>query len=214
MTNWRTPFQGTSYSSQNGYYATNHCVITPSIMNLQMYIDAQGGGVANGWVGAGVQPQNYYSALSGDGVHGILVQAALRIDSLYGSTGIGIGTSDANWPPELDYLEGGAANLHYLVGDSSEQFLLSGAAAAANQSTWHNWGVKLTPATLSFMIDGQVWDSTPNPSASDQGDAYGLCAPMLFGFNFQTGDPNNPSAPNPNVYQMQIDWMPIDELAS
>ena len=49
---WSTPYNGTSYASQNGWYATNHTVVTPSVLNLQGYTDAAGGGIANGFVGA------------------------------------------------------------------------------------------------------------------------------------------------------------------
>src|ERR1035437_323053 len=43
-------YEGVSYSSQNGYYATSHAVQKgDSLLRLQMYPDPVGGGVANGW---------------------------------------------------------------------------------------------------------------------------------------------------------------------
>jgi hypothetical protein len=213
---WSTPYNGTSYASQNGWYATNHTVVTPSVLNLQGYTDAAGGGIANGFVGAGLQTTARYPI-------GLLVQTAFRVDVVpsNGFTPIAImmGAASAGnpggWPPENDFLEGGAANLHYTSSNASQGFPLSGPAASALMSGWHVWGTKWTASTISFLVDGVVWASAANPSAGSPTDQYGLnCNNMWVGFNWQTGDPNNPPAnagiTSANPYQMQIDWITVD----
>lgn len=199
-------YQGVSYSSQNGYYATSHAVQKgDSLLRLQMYPDPIGGGVANGWVGAGIQTTQAKMWPVGS-----IYTVATRSDYLAGATPIDLVMGHV-WPPEGDIDEGGMAWFHWGQGNTHQQgFTIP---TADDDTGWHVWQLNLGSQTITASCDGVIFGTMVNPDAGNP-DPYGFSAPMFLGFNYQTGDPNNPAPDSSitaaNPYEKQVDWFCID----
>jgi len=201
-------YNGTSHSSQSGWYATSHAVQKgDSLLRLQMYPDPAGGGIANGWVGAGLQTTQAKMWPVGS-----IYTIRTRSDSLPGATPIDL-VMGKNWPPEVDINEGGMTWVHWGQGNAHQKgFTIP---AACNDTNWHTWQLNLGATTITVACDGEVYGTMANPDAGNT-DPYGLLSPMFLSLQYQTGDPNNPAPvaagtiTAANAYEKQVDWITID----
>jgi beta-glucanase (GH16 family) len=190
-----SPYDGTSHASQNGKFDASHCVVPgDSILHLQGKSDPSAG-IANNEAGAGIQTQTHFPV-------GSTVQAAIRSDNVPGFTAIFL-LMGANWPPEIDILEGGAVTAHWGAGNSSRQLQMP---KGLDQTKWHVYKCVWTSTTITVFIDGAQVGSMVNPSPTS--DVNGLQQPMFASLQYQTGDPSNPASGASG--EMQVDWLCVD----
>lgn len=121
---------------------------------------------------------------------------------------------NGNWPPEVDFLEGGLGNerVSAFYHDSTARYDAERAMPAADE--WHTYGVTMESDRLVYTLDGQPW-AEMRPKAGTTTEQ------MWFGLQTAAIDPNSwaakyhkggvfggvPNAQTPAETSMQIDWV-------
>jgi beta-glucanase (GH16 family) len=106
------------------------------------------------------------------------------------------------WPPEVDFMEmGGKTNqgtrqlntmtVHY--GSRSQNFMIH-SSEAGNFTTWHTFGVRWTPSSIQYLLDGNVTHTVTSGIPHQ---------PMWFGVQTSPERSNAPTKP----VNFDIDWM-------
>ena len=115
--------------------------------------------------------------------------------------------ADGGWPPEIDFAEdhGGGdrsgimgvthwgAENHQIVRVKEGDF-----------SQWHEAGVIIEPAKVSYLLDGKVW-ATVNGAESAPAERMWL---GLQTYVYKCADrPGCPNSNTPKVVDMEVDWV-------
>jgi beta-glucanase (GH16 family) len=109
-----------------------------------------------------------------------------------------------NWPPEIDFNEtlgpstSTTATVHWGASNSEFHSNLSG----IDMTQWHTWGVIWTPTSITYTIDGRVWDTVSSSSAQIPD------VPMTLDLQQQTWCGASPAYACPTAPEsMQINWV-------
>ena len=187
----------------NGRWLTSHVVVENSIASLLAYQDSAGAdpGALN-WVGGGMQTQTRFPV-------GSIFHVACRADTLAGFTSILLLMGN-NWPPEIDFDEGGNVWIHWGQGNANR----SGFTIPASLLTegWHEYVCNYGATTISVTIDGVAIGSIPNPSPAS--DPYGLQQNQFLSAQYQSGDGGGTLVARPditaaNAPRQQLDWVKV-----
>jgi hypothetical protein len=108
------------------------------------------------------------------------------------------------WPPEIDFNEtygsstGTSATVHWGASNTQHHSGLN----TVDMTKWHTWGVIWTPTSITYTIDGNVWDAVSSSSAQIPN------VPMHLALQQQTWCGASPAWACPTAPQaMQVDWV-------
>ena len=203
-------------NSQGAIWLESHLSLTNSVLSLNAYQDPSGIAAAIkagadftqaqatkqlNWAEAGLQTATRWPV-------GTTFSVAMRADSYDGLTDILL-TMGNNWPPEIDFQEGGNMFVHWGQGNSQKYL----GYINVDRTQWHLYQLQWTTATIVVSCDGATVATFPNPD-NGNADPYGLLSNMFLSMQWQTGDGgtigNDPTVTAQNSKQMQIDWVAID----
>jgi beta-glucanase (GH16 family) len=193
-------YSGQPAGDPGGWWAPSHVTVSQGVVSLQTYRDPRFG---RRWVSGGISSAPALKQTYGK----YLVR--MKMDPGKGVAAVALLWPVADrWPPEIDFAEnGGATNtrdhitatLHYGAGNNQIQ-----RSVRRDFTRWHTIGVKWTPGSLVYTLDGTRWAAISNSAvpaesmeldlqtqAGTCGDVYAPC----------------PDSTTPAHVNVQIDWV-------
>jgi beta-glucanase (GH16 family) len=209
-TTWNGFYQ--DINQQFGPFLSSHGSVANSIATLSNYVDAAADGAKSGTNRAGTGLSTRVGYTSGIALVRARCDGGTGVTMCLGMIGLD------NWPPELDLYEDGKglnntrllfqASTHW--GADNEQEYETNSSTDATQ--WHTYGVEWNASTISYLVDGVVWYTKPNPDTNPS-DPNSLVQPMKLFMQIETldwGSNNVPvNASTPAVVNMQVDWATV-----
>lgn len=183
-------FTGVPRSDPGGKFALNHVVVSGGLLHL---ITSKDSLFHNRWVTGGLcqceVARTYGAYFVRSRVTG---PGANEVELLWPKTNI--------WPPEVDFNETGgsiastSSTVHFNVINTIEQ-----KSVRINMEQWHTWGVIWTPASLSYVVDGQVWGVIKSTDEIPK-------VPMTLDFEQRVGCGTGRECPSHPV-SMLVNWV-------
>lgn len=140
-------FSGAPSSDPGAQWAIDHVTVAGGVLQLATFQDPN---YLNRWVSGGVCQCSLAETYGAYFVRSRLTGP--------GPTQVELLWPVAGWPPEVDFNEtyGGInqsmATDHYGASNSQIHGTVN-----VDMTKWHTWGVVWTPASLTYVLDGQVW---------------------------------------------------------
>jgi hypothetical protein len=154
--NWYT-YSGQPGGDPGALFAQTHVAVTNGLLTITTYQDPA---FANQWATGGI----CLCGIPGQVYGAYFVRSRLTGP---GPTGVELLWPDGNsWPPEIDFNEtygpAGAtsATVHYTPANAQIHSSLK-----IPMTRWHTWGVIWTPTSITYVVDGRVWDRVTQVSA-------------------------------------------------
>jgi hypothetical protein len=185
-------YSGTPGGDPGGQFGLAHAVVGGGMLSLDTWEDPA---YNNEWVTGGVCDCGVSPTYGAFFVRSRLTgPGPTSVEMLY---------PNSEWPPEVDFYEtyGGTsqsmATIHW--GSANSQYH---SYANTDLTKWHTWGVIWTPTTITYTLDGQVFDTVTGSAAQIPN------VPMHLALQQQTWCSSSwacPTAPQ----SMQINWVEI-----
>ena len=195
-------YEGQPGGDPGGYWDPSHVVVRNGRLRLETYRDRKFG---NRWVSGGLSSSHAIKQAYGR------YDVRFRMDRGPGVAGILLlwPVRDA-WPPEIDFAETGglrnvrdemSATLHHGADNDQIQRTVKG-----DFTRWHVMGVRWTPRTLVYTIDGRSWATVRSPHVPAER--------MEFDMQTQAGTCGDRWAPCPDKrtpakVTMEVDWVRV-----
>jgi ABC-type phosphate transport system substrate-binding protein len=183
-------YSGTPSGDPGGQFGSAHAVVGAGMLSLNTWEDPA---YNNEWVTGGVcdcgNSPTYGAFFVRSRVTG---SGPTSVELLYPNSG---------WPPEVDFYEtaGGTsqnvATVHW--GSSNSQYH---SYANADLTQWHTWGVIWTATSITYTLDGQVFDTVTDSEAQLPN------VPMHLALQQQTWCASGWACPTVPA-SMQVDWV-------
>lgn len=199
--NWHS-YRGQPGSDSGGWWDPSHVTVGNGHLILHTYQDpSHAGPNRSTWVEGGIDL--WPTAVLTNGEY--LVRS--RVTSAVGVTQVMILWPDHQfWPPEIDFNESNGTNestAHFWYGTASNPQTISSSPGKVDLTKWHTWGVIVTPATISYLLDGRTWATVTNHEQ----------VPMDLAIQQQVwscgGSEVCPSQATPSHVELEVDWVAV-----
>jgi hypothetical protein len=195
-----------------GDWLPSHAVVAGGMLQLKEYRDPAShdpNPASQDWTGAGVKMK----LLQTYGMYLVRMRCAAGA----GVSCVALLYPPHSNPPEIDFFEDWSRNnarttMYASALYGSPQRDISRVLSGVDMTQWHTYGVIWTPASITYTVDGRVWQSIPNPD-SNPSDPTSLANPMNLHLQTEIDDGGvNATFPNtvtPSEVDMDVDWVAV-----